>query len=55
MAVVTIEVVEAMMDRMMAKSMEMMTKLIGAKESGGSTDKMKMGHGGKIPEFHGKE
>ena len=55
MAVVTVEVVEAMMDRMMAKSMEMMTKLIGAKESGGSTDKMKMGHGGKIPEFHGKE
>ena len=50
---VTVEVVEAMMERMMSKNMEMMEKLMGSKESGGGMEK-KMGHGGKIPEFHGK-
>jgi hypothetical protein len=52
---VTVDVVEAMIERMMGKTMEMMEKLITVKESGGSTDRIKMGHGGKIPEFHGKE
>jgi len=54
----TVEVVETMMAKLLQANMDMMTKMLEKKDSGGgggNGGKDGIGRGGKIPEFHGKE
>jgi hypothetical protein len=55
MAVVTMDVVEEMMKKLMENQMVVVQKLLESRESNNGHQEKKMGQGSKIPEFNGKQ